>query len=253
MNSTCPICGGTLGEGRLNDDYLECTRCHTQLKKESVLNLTEEPKYFNNVEPDLVADKKHYDDMLERLARKPRFFNRLRRFRKTATFDEVYCMGGGFPKLESYFTSRRIVIFDLAAEQYVRFIDLFRRIYGSSAELDYRKYFIFENTSIYDDVLSKIEPSKKALISFVHFLEHVTPRILLNVLGDLKRARREGMYFMIYQPNAAAAQDREWHHYGAHDHITLIPLDTLVKKLGDEGFEVVYASRFSDDMLIIFR
>jgi hypothetical protein len=252
MNTTCPICGGTLGEGLLNEEYLQCRSCKTQFKKESALNLTEEAKYFDNVERDLLGDRRHYDGLVADLSRHPRIFNRFSGICLKKGFDEIYCLGGGFPKLESYFKTRSIIVSDLAAEQYGRFTDTFRRIYGYEGGLEYRKYFIYEDTSIYDDLLSKIDPGKRVLISFVHFLEHVTPVVIRNVLRDLKKARRKGLTFMIYQPNAAAAVDRGWHHYGAADHITLIPIDAMRALLSKEGFNILYSRAHSDDMFFLF-
>ena len=245
MNQKCSICQGMLQVCKINHFYYECVECNSQFMKDSSLNLEVLDHYFVNIEKGLEIDKRHYDRMMKKLTT-------FAIFAKIMEFDAIYCVGGGFPKLESYLRTPRIKVFDLAAEHYARHVSLFKKVYDCTSHISYQKHVVNENTNFSEDILNKITPETNNLVTFVHFWEHLTPNIFHNMLDHIENMRRDTLGYLVYQPDPAVARDSSWFHYGGQDHITLITSSTMRKLLKERGFDVIYSETYADDMLHIF-
>jgi hypothetical protein len=249
----CPICRGGVEPCRANEKYQRCNRCGTQYKilADSIEEAT--AGHFKEIENTLMKDKNHYDILLKELYREHGAPTDFGRFVTEMKFDTIYSIGGGFPKFESYFTANTIKVYDRVAEEYSSRLSPFRNIFGCFTEISFHTYSLDEDTSIYEDILSGIDAGSPNLVTFIHLWEHLSPAVFKNILGDMRKARNDNLYYVVYQPNVSVARDRSWWHYKGKGHITLVPYDTMLNFLRDHDFEIIFSTPYSDDMLIIFN
>ncbi|UCF05394.1 MAG: hypothetical protein JSV33_16035 [bacterium] len=248
----CPLCRGTLEICSVNEGYQRCRDCNTQYKVQADSKEEAAAGYFKEIDSTLRNDKRHYDILLKELYGEPGEQTDFGRFVTEMKFATIYSIGGGFPKFESYFTANEIKVYDLAAEEYNSKIALFRSTFGCFTDISYHTYNLDEDTSIYEDILSGIDSGSPNLVTFIHLWEHLSPVVFSNMLDDMRKARSDNLYYVVYQPNVSVARHKSWCHYGGKGHITLVPYDTMLKLLKIHEFKIIYSAQYSDDMLIIY-
>lgn len=251
MENKCSICGSIYGNliPSIHHNYLQCTFCGTQL----VINKYDE---FNIEDHHLTIktlqdDNKHYDTVVKRF----KMHDRTRAFPEEihTKFSATFCIGGGFPKFETFFDTQKIFVYDMYADQYKGMEKEFRDIYNYSGELYYTLYTLDDKANLYNDLLCRVpKDNKNYMVTFIHFLEHLSPTKFHKLLAECALAENTNIHFLIYQPNISIADKPEWFHY-AEGHNTFVPPYTMNKILESLGFKIIFTSTFVDDFCTIFK
>lgn len=251
----CIICNNQLKEYQNRSEYVGCDTCHYVIKKEKVNNVDMNKQVYENITQQhsqilnlLNSDKKHYDDMFSY------FNNRKDCPLKDLSFDKTYAFGGGFPKLETYLNTHDINVYDLCHTGYSSFIQDFRSIYKYDDKLDYNYFCLTDKDYFLNLLNSDIDKTSSDLLTFVHFLEHLDISLFIDTIKTLKKFKEDhkNKTFLIYQPCFNFGRDSNWCHWHV-EHVTLPTYEFIYEFLENEGFEVIFGSSYSDDMLFVFK
>ncbi|MBW1780219.1 MAG: hypothetical protein JRL30_05725 [Deltaproteobacteria bacterium] len=238
----CPSCQFGLREFLINTDYLACPHCETLFRKrEESIDPREacvKESYRERAIEILRLDKGHYEA----------FYSNpviVEKFRIPLLYkDYVLAMGGGHPKLESYLKPKHIEICDYFPDVYLETLDYFRELYDYHGHIGYQRIEIDGSYSFPD-----LPSPANSLITFVHFLEHLSYEPTVRLLKILP----SNTDVCIYGPNSEIKpMGKNWFHFSPQ-HLTLIPLKRLKEILLDMGYLIKYDTAFGQDMLIFFN
>lgn len=237
----CPHCKFKL-EDSINKDYVRCNSCFSHFKRESSYFTSESNKvkdhYIKNLSEILNLDKGHYD----------RFFNFDTTSRVKLLYSEmnrIVSFGGGFPKLESYLNPKVIKVYDLFPDVYRSQVKLFREIFNFNGKLEFIKFELNENSIDCADI------KENDLITFVHILEHFHYDQIIEMFSNLP----SNITVSIYSPNVGRqpTMGKDWLHFVAPDHITLLSLNSMVDIIKQLGYNIIIKYPYDCDMMIIFK
>jgi hypothetical protein len=250
----CDLCGGNLYISKVNNEFYECAFCKTQFRID--LKVFDSSHFDNTYLHDLddvrnviKLNKLHYEKLFNTFFKNNKdnyieFKNDL----FDSNINDVHCYGGGFPMLEYFLPSNNITIFDFIAKKYECNMILMEEQYDlKDKNINFIDYNLENGVIKYD---------KKCILTFSHILEHLTIESINKILKSIINNYIDGSYIIIYQPNPIAAKNNKWLHYTnkSKEHITLIPLNTLVKHINSfNNFKVKISMPFSDDLLIIAK
>jgi DNA-directed RNA polymerase subunit RPC12/RpoP len=240
--TVCPSCHTQLRESLINDDYIICPSCEILFRKETTCISPTAPSlgnnYRNRAMEILCTDRRHYEA----------FYSNpiiVEKFRIPLLYrDYVLAIGGGHPKLESYLRPKKIEVCDFFPEVYLELLDDFKVLYTYDGEILYRKQKVDATFSF-----PELSAPEKSLITFVHFLEHMSYDVIIKLL----KALPANTDVVIYGPNAEAKpMTKQWFHF-SQQHLTLIPLKRFRQIILDMGYRIKYETPFALDMLILFN
>lgn len=241
--AACPSCQCELRGSLINENYLACPCCETFFRKRDASISPKEDRikesYRKRAITILHSDKTHY----ENLYCDPFIVDKFRI--PLLHRDWILSIGGGHPKLESYLKPESIDICDLFPEVYLETMDDFRRLYNYHGTIRYHRVQI-------DASFTPPTPdnTKNGLITFVHFLEHLTYDQAIQVLRNLP----PNTDVAIYGPNSEKKpMGHDWIHMRPKDHLTLIPLKKFRQILSAMDYQIKYDTAYSDDLLIFFH
>lgn len=250
----CSICGKEEFQTfPTNNDYQYCTYCNMVVRKEfpteigysNYNNLTEE--FFKSM---LQSDLIHYKQMFDSFKENKLFNITLQK----RMFNTIYAFGGGFPKLESYLKSDDIIIYDVCKDNYLNNLELFRTEFDCKRDIEYRDFLLNIEDDEFLNTLNSIDKDSHDLITFVHFLEHLKPDLFAKTIKDLSKFKNNSNHktFLIYQPCVRMDRDGRWFHWNK-EHSTFLPLETYVRFLRENDFDVHFVRPYSDDLFIVFE
>ena len=130
--------------------------------------------------------------------------DRFKKLKPSLNINTVHSFAGGHPKLESLFNPQSIIVYDANADLYQKESKLFCQKYNYDIDkIEYVKCFVDV------DLIKSITYNKQDMVSFVHFLEHLS----IENAFDLIAAVPDGIPILIYQPNAERAKTEGWCHF----------------------------------------
>lgn len=251
----CDLCGGVLANCRKNNEFCECEQCKTQYRIDyKVFDASHfENNYFSDqdgLRRVFTLNKEHYLKMFSTLSTN-NHKNNFIEFKNdifNSNINDIYSYAGGFPMLEYFLPPENINILDFIAKEYEK------NMYIMEEQYDLKdKNINFINYNLENGVL---HCDKKIIIVFSHILEHLPIMSINTILQSIIDNNVSGSYIIIYQPNPIVAKNKNWLHYTSKskEHITLIPLNTLVKHINSfSGFNVKISMQYSDDLFILVK
>ena len=241
MDKTCYYCGGALTKNnKCQVNYLQCSGCNT---------------FFSLIEPDYEYDggelREFYKTKIQDMHR--RDHAHYMRFRGTDEFKHIasyqfgtiFAFGGGVPKLESGLTFDKIISYDLNSDLYMGVMDEFSVMYNIEKQrIDLRSDFVnFQ-------LIRGMEYGPNDLITFVHFLEHLTPPDFVSIMDAIP----VGVNVLIYQPEASKARGPGWFHFNDKQHLVIMELAHMITFFQDwYNIEIITKRYNSDDLFLVFR
>jgi len=175
----------------------------------------------------LNADKYHYVCMARKLADTPVFSNE---------FHTVADIVGGHPKLASIMNvCGDVTVYDQYAEMYEGLHAEFLDRYPMKAKVKYEEKTITHHN---------FTPNAELAICS-HILEHLSVKQIRRLLGNLETDK-----IVVYGPNVARANSRNWLHFRPNDHRTFATMDAMSGLLKEAGFKIVQATSYHEDYLI---
>lgn len=225
-----------------------CTKCHTVYNSSFEFPPFQKYETLNSEQCKrmLQADLKHYNRLLAEHFKTKAFF--------TASYDEVHAFGGGFPKLESFFTHDTLHVYDGCADGYCEIIDIFKPMYNYNKPIDYIKY-VFDDTNDFLAFMHKsVDKTSRDMITFVNFLEHLHPALLVKTLEALRAFNKtvENKTYLIHVPWTDLSRKSSWVHWH-EEHFIYIPLTTYTDYLSRLGFNIIWSVKNYDDSIIVFE
>lgn len=225
-----------------NPDYNKCTKCGTV-----IVNSKANGAQYDSVEMinnyaariDMYTQKgvNHYTKITNQIW--------FKNFKDKYTFDTIYALGGGFPKLESHLNTKKIISYDMMQELYASKADIFLSNYPTE-----NKEIIFKKQCIDIDFIKGLKVKQNDIISFVHILEHFKQETIHDFLGAVPTK----VPILIYGPEITSAGNRgNWFHFKRDEHLTLFSLDYLTQYLNDRfNINVISKTKYVDDMFLVF-
>lgn len=188
--------------------HFYCTKCNT------VYNSSFEFPAFQKYEVIsaeaykriLEADLKHYQRLLKDHFNTKNFFN--------TEYNNIHAFGGGIPKMEQFFTHKHLHVYDGCAKSYLPIVDMFNTIYKYDRTVDFIDY-VFDDTNDFLAFLhSFVDITSKDLITFVNFLEHLHPMLLVKTLAALRTFAEsaENKTYIIHVPWMDLNRTSSWVH-----------------------------------------
>lgn len=241
MDKTCYYCGSLLVKNnKCQENYVQCSGCNT---------------FFSLIEPDYEYNggelREFYKKKIQDMHRKD--YAHYMRLKETEEFKSIssypfgtiFAFGGGVPKLESCLTFDNIISYDLNADLYLEVMDEFGALYNIEKQrIEMRSDFV--NSKL----IRGMDYGPNGLITFVHFLEHLSPVDFVSIMDSIP----VGVNVLIYQPEASRAKGPGWFHFNDRQHLVIMELAHMIKFFQDwYNIEIVTKRYNSDDLLLVFR
>jgi hypothetical protein len=237
----CLFCDAVMDEYQINPNYMRCPACNTLHAKSlpdlSMYKTGEFRQFYEKVLVERTnGDVGHYN----RLVGQKEFTDALQHL----SINTMYAFGGGFPKLESYFSPNKIVVYDMMADLYITHMEMFRNLFQNAPN----------DIEVKDEIITpalieSIDFSNNDAITFIHFLEHLTPKEIKSLLISIPK----DIVIIIYQPEITTIRNSQWWHFDPQ-HITLVGVDNFIQIIKQWfDIEIITNWKYSDDFMLIFK
>jgi hypothetical protein len=225
-----------------NQEYNKCIKCGTvivnsesngaQYDSDDMVSL-----YASRIDRYTKRDVGHYSKLTG--------YSWFKDFKNKHSFDTIFALGGGFPKLESYLNTKKIISYDMMQELYASKSDIFLSNYPTE-----NKEIIFEKQCVNADFIKGLKAKQTDMISFVHILEHFKQETIIDFLDAVPT----NVPVLIYGPEITSAGNRgNWYHFRKDEHLTLFSIDYLTQYLKEKfAVNIIFRCKYVDDMFFVF-